>query len=88
VTRCTPAAYRGRHKTGEAMVARGLALSVVVSGGGSALTRAGRSPTSPAVPARVSPPKKHRLVQPSACGMRIGTSSLLMTVRMSMLARV
>src|SRR5262249_54962352 len=51
-------------------------LSFVVSGGGSAATDLGCRPSSPAAPARVSPPRKRRRVQPSGCWARMGTSSL------------
>jgi hypothetical protein len=43
---------------------------------GSAALGLARRPRNPAVPARVSPPRTRRRVQPSACGAFIGTSSL------------
>src|SRR5919109_1483924 len=52
-----------------------VSLIFVVSGGGSAATGLGYRPSSPAVPARVSPPRKRRRVHPAACGAFMGTSS-------------
>jgi hypothetical protein len=62
---------------------------LVVSGGGSAASRLGCRPSSPAVPARVNRPRNARRVQPSACGALIGDLlSLTVTVRTGTSAQV
>src|SRR5919108_2468878 len=49
-------------------------LSFVVSGGGCAVTGLGYTPRTPAVPARVNPPRNLRRLNCLACSVFMGTS--------------